>query len=855
MRPSKSIFSLASGTSFPWWCFVLLIVLGQLIISFGKEMIGDGHHILGVFLALSGGSALVWFAKPIVDDYWNHPIPLLPWQSVMIPVVLVMLFFAVSLLNYKIIQIGYDADETLEFGLVGLPAYKYGWIWWGGYDETLTHNINAFLCRLFSIRFETFKLTAFFFRTAAGIFLWLLATELFGKKVGFWSGLIVVSSTMYMCSLDSVIKEISVPAVFLACLFFTFYGLRTANRYTLLLGGICAGVVPYTYISKVSMAVVLLCWPFFAFASREKTYSIKVAGRNFWWWIIGFLIFVSPFFYYLVRYPHAQVLAGHVVDQSSWHKGGPFLIIQTFWVTFLGIMHKGDSWMTRNYNAHPMLWWLWAIPFWIGLPMMLQRLRESRMAIPLLLMTTSLGLASLNYLYAPNFKLSRPTMLLSILPAAIGIDFLATTLVWHFRRRIFQWTPLIFFLCSFSYGWSELKTVAINPLSWWFRDNIKYREDFIRAHPQSRFFGVGTYITDTRPESPITEIITLRHLLETPHKGHDIIFLFPSGREAWERTLIDFWKTLYPGGESQTHTVSVEGGRWPVMNSYKLPASKYWFLPSIPETADPIQKASLWWQRAVLLQKHHLTLEAWRDALEAAHLVPSYYSKADLLLGNNKGREGRLAILIHGKLWNEACAELNFWAKKSFLLPLESAWLDFLNSHGLEMKVFATYTATADPPLAVFRQYFPEIHLGYAEAVIRRRLFFASRAEGQLYVPKEGFYRFERLRAVGNPQKIMLDQTPIFEFSNQHNDFIQSEPIFLKRGLHAFTAETCTPYCFEGEPPVLPCIPDSLSYLYNLNVCWSLKWQYEQDPFTLIPPQYLYAPGAKETPLPPPFKF
>src|SRR3989338_3153252 len=174
MRPSKSIFSLASGT---WGCFVLLIVVGQFIISFGKERIGDGHPILGVFLALSGGFALVWLAKPTVDNYWSHPIPSLPWQSVMIPVVLVMLLFAVSLLNYKTIQIGYDADETLEFGLVGLPAYKYGWLWWGGYDEMLTHNINALLCRLFSIRFETFKLTAFLFRTSAVIFLWLLATE------------------------------------------------------------------------------------------------------------------------------------------------------------------------------------------------------------------------------------------------------------------------------------------------------------------------------------------------------------------------------------------------------------------------------------------------------------------------------------------------------------------------------------------------------------------------------------------------------------------------------------------------------------------------------------------------------
>ncbi len=837
---------------FHWGWFLSLIILGQLILSFGANFVGDGHQILGVFVAFTGSIILVQFAKPAIQNYWDHPIILSRRQINGITFTVLILFLTMSLLNYWTIQIGYDADEILEFGLVGLPAYKHGWLWWAANDETLTHNINAFVCHLFSIRFGSFKLTALFFRTGAGIFAWLLATELFGKKVGLWCGLILTSSVMYLCSFDSVIKEISVPMVFLACLFFTFRGLRTTEVWSLFAGGLCAGLVPYTYVTRIAMAGVFLCWPFLALMDQQKTYSLKNPGRKLLWWVGGFLLLIIPFVYYLVKYPKTLIWQSHVLSQSAWYHGGLFGVFQNMWSNVLAIMFQGDPFFTRNFDRCPMLWWPWACAFWIGLAMMLQRIRESRMAIPLLLMATLIGMAGLTYVGTPNFKFSRTAMLLATFPAALGIDFLAVEITRRFRRSILLWTPLLLAAFSFQYGWHTLQTVMTHPVSWWFRDTIRPREAFVDAHPHHRIFGVGSYVTDMRAEGPVTEVSSLRQVLETPGDGRDVIFLFPDGREEWQRQMLTFWQAIYPGGQLQRHTVPVSNGNWPVFISYKLPASQYWFLPSVPTDINIAEQASIWWQRAELLHRHGLIFEAWCDALRAAHLDPRYYPRADHLLGNQNDFKGRLEILIRGNLWNEAGTELTLWEKKTPLTPQEASWLTFLTAHGLELRVYSTYTAS-EPVIASFRQYMPEIHIGYTQAIARKRLHFAARAEGQLYVPKAGHYRFEDLTNIGNAQTIAVDGVTVVDTSTHGFDVAQANPIYLKRGLHSFSAENCSPFRMEGagnKPAISICIPNSLSYLYGFDACWWLKWQYEQGPIERIPPEYLYAPGAHETPLP-----
>ncbi|GAF84219.1 unnamed protein product, partial [marine sediment metagenome] len=297
----------------------------------------------------------------------------------------------------------------------------------------------------------------------------------------------------------------------------------------------------------------------------------------------------------------------------------------------------------------------------------------------------------------------------------------------------------------------------------------------------------------------------------------------------------------------------IEGGRWPVFVSYRVPASKYWYLPRVDNAADFATQASVWWQRAALLHEHGLTLEAWRDALQACRLNSEYYSRSDRLLGNEGGRKGRLAILIRGRLWNEACAELEYWAKKSELTPHELLWRRFLEAHGLEMRVYSTYTASdPDSYLARFRQYFPAIHLGYSLAPRPFLPHLAARAEGRLYIPQDGLYRFGILTTLDSPLAIEIDGKRVHEFSRYRTDDGSNPPgIFLTRGMHAFLAENCILLRYDGVPPVRPCISDPLSYLYGFDVFWSLKWQYEDGEMTLIPPEYLYVSGAEMVARPP----
>ena len=831
-------------------------MLGQLTISFGEKILGGWHLILGVVVSFGSSLLLVFLARSSINDYCKDPIPVGKREGHLLGIVAVIFLIITSYLNYLIIRIGYADDETLEFFTLTLPAMQRGWLWWSACDETLTANISALVCRFLPLNFETIKLSALLMRTGGAIFAWLLATELFGKRVGFWCSCIIASSVMYMCAMNTVIKEISTPLVFFACLFFTFRGVRTGNRLFLLAGGLFAGLSCYTYVSRWGMLCALLLWPIITVLLREKTYSLKTARWRLLIWLAACALLATPYLYYHLRYPAASFASRSFQTASSWHRGGLPYLIKDAWLEFLAIVYSGDPWFTSNYDLKPMLWWPWACLFWVGLAIMLYRLRETRVLVPLLLMGTLIGMAGLNFVITPNFKVSRVAMLLSAIPAALAIDFLCTSfLPRNSARRFLQWSPLLLVACSTAYGSLKLKEVMTHPAGWWFRamSTVALREEFVFAHPEYRFYAVDTFVTDVRPGSTVTHLADLRQVLEAPGDGRDVVFLFQAGRAEWSQKLsflLKTWQSIYPGGEIEQHTVPVKGGRWPVLVSYRVPASRYWFLPPVDSSMDVAHQSATWWRRAELLNERGMKLEAWRDALRAAHIDTNYYTMADNMLDNQAGKQGRLDILLRGGLWNEARTELQFWSDRFKLTDVEASWLNFLKAHGLEMKVYSTYTAEGSACVARFRQYLPEIRLGQSALMINR-LHFAARAEGQIFAPKTGTYRFRETSSLDMPLKILVNGKTVLEFSRQRcDDSAYSPGVFLTRGLHSFVVENCTLNRYEGTPPVPAHVPDPLSYLYGFDVFWKLLWQYEEQEPTLIPPECLYAPGATETPRP-----
>ena len=830
------------------WLLLPIIILGQFMITLGRTA-EDPRLIVGVLLAAVGSLVLVWLARGQAQSYLATPEQISQRQGIFFNVVVVLLLLVTSWLNYTTVRIGFAEDERWEFTLMGLPAYMQGWQWWSAYDEPLVHNVNAGLCHLFGLRYDTFKLTAFFFRTGAGIFLWLLARELFGQRIGFWTGVILASSVMYMCSFNTVIKELSVPLVFLACVYFSLRGLRTRSAGNLLIGGLLAGLACYTYINRWAFLAALVCFAFATIIMRERTYAVTNAGKKPLLWLVGLLILATPGIYYQCLYPQASFFSEHATNHSAWHNGGALLLFKDVWLNLLAIVYRGDGWFTSNYALAPMLWWPWACAFWVGIGVMLLRLREARVYGPLLLMAALISFASLNYMYTPNFKLLRAAMLLAIIPAALGVDFLAAMLARGRRWPWLRWAPLLLMLLALGHGGFKLRTVMRNPASWWFyaANPVAPIEDFVFAHPQYRFFGVNQSITDPTPASRVTTIMDLRQVLETPVDGRDWVFLFQAGRQEYQQTLeanLKTWSNIFPGGAIKAHRFPVEGGQWLGFVSYQVPAARVWGLPLVNAAESHDAQAAAWWRRVVLWHKHGLVTEAWRDALQAAHLDPGYYERAEALLGNvSGGLDGRVDLLLKGHLWNEARVELEAYARNHTLGALQQSRLDFLKTRGLEMEVYATYTAGTSI-VARLRQYMPVAHAG--------GITFA-RAKGQVYAPRDGTYRFGAVGGgLDSAHKVTIDNKIVSEHS-RYRAYTGLMPIFLNKGLHAFEVENCAPWRNQGDSPFLTRPPDPLSHLYNFTACFTLQWQIENAPLTLIPPEFLYATGAMETPVPPGF--
>lgn len=831
---------------FPVWFWMGFagVALGQGLIVWGGALGFAIQLVVAPLLALAGG----WWAARRSDELDREILatsqPPRRWLYELLPTVLLV---AMSVFNFASDRIGFAEDEILEFLEVG-PAFDRPWLWWLGVNETLTSNLTAWACRWLPIRFETIKFVAFVARTTAGLLLWGLARELFGRRVAFWSALALAGSVLYVCSFNTVIKDVSSHMVFLACLYATLRGLRTGGRRWLFAGGLAAGLAAYTYPSKYGLWATLVVAVPVAFWLRDSVYNLRVHARRLWIWLAGAVLLAAPHFYYLLKYPAASFNTAHARNQSSLIAGGLPLLIKDTWTDTLAIVHRGDPWFTNNFNNEPALWWPWAILFWLGLGAMLRRWRETRAWLPLLFMAALIGLAGMNCLYTPNWKLSRTAMLLAFIPAGIGAELLIRRLTWG--RGTAGWA-LVAVIALLAAGRAVVVCgeQARHPASWWFRamTPMAPREAFVRAHDDCRFIGIGVALTDVRPGSPMLSLHSLRQLLETPGDGRDVMFMFPAGRQEWEpriQALVRFWTALYPGGQLQRHFEPVRGGNWPVFITYRIPAARYWALPPV----DPTNESRSRMDRAQVLLTHGLQQEAWREGMRAIAADAVLAQRVDAMLGNRDGADGRLRTLVGYGLYDEARREL---ARLYASGALPTAWKDwhrYLDQHGLEFEVFGTYEPSGDI-VQTGRLYSAEVALGMKSFVNGPSFHFAMRATGGLWVETPGTYRFE----VGSPLwrcSMKLDGEVLFEFSETRCDAPPSREVVLTRGAHRLEITVLPPMFRTGRPPVPLARIEPLNGRYGFDSHWAFKWQIGNSPMVSVPASNLLAPDADYVPMP-----
>lgn len=171
----------------------------------------------------------------------------------------------------------------------------------------------------------------------------------------------------------------------------------------------------------------------------------------------------------------------------------------------------------------------------------------------------------------------------------------------------------------------------------------------------------------------------------------------------------------------------------------------------------------------------------------------------------------------------------------------------------MEMRWYSTFTAS-EPARRVVRQYMPTMHLGLRSLSSALHLCgaFPARVTGRLFIPHDGNYSFDVIGGDQQAKTIMIDGETVQEVScrDLSRSYVRSRTVHLTRGMHEFMAENCTFLRYRGEIPQPPLDPDPLNFLYGFEPCWELTWQVEDGPIVPIPPEFLYAPDASETPMP-----
>ncbi len=280
---------------------------------------------------------------------------------------------------------GLNPDEAMNGNdaLASLASGQFSVFYPENYGrEGLFVWIVALSLKLFGVSAQALRYPSAVIGTLTIATVYLLASELHGKRAAVLSSLLTAVSFWHVSFSRMSLRAILVPLLMSLALGMLLRGLRTRSAPLVLLAGALFGLGVYSYIAFraafLLLAATLLLVPRESWPSAAGT--LRTARRARWWPLGGFLAVIGivslPLLAYAIRQPeafgsrvrHVSILAAEDPPAALWQSA-----VSTAGMFFL----KGDSNPRHSYRRAPVLPTAVSPFFALGLA-----LAVTRMAVP-----------------------------------------------------------------------------------------------------------------------------------------------------------------------------------------------------------------------------------------------------------------------------------------------------------------------------------------------------------------------------------------------------------------------------------------------------------------------------------------
>ena len=242
------------------------------------------------------------------------------------------------------------------------------------------------------------------------------------------------------------------PLVLAICFALLWWGWRRRSIWPTVAAGVCAGVLPYTYIAARFVPILFLLFglsflPLFTSRTRGRL----VAGRlNRHIWRVGVFLgaaalVAAPILIYFALHPeHFLARSSQVsVFHPSRSQGEPFrVLLLNVWEHLLSFGILGDRYWRYNFPGKPMLNLGEAFFFWLGVGIAIRRWRQPVFRLLLLWLGVLLMPAMLARDSVPHTLRMIGAVPAIYLLAAFGAWEVFQLLQRQFPRRAANWTAI-----------------------------------------------------------------------------------------------------------------------------------------------------------------------------------------------------------------------------------------------------------------------------------------------------------------------------------------------------------------------------------------------------------------------------
>lgn len=256
---------------------------------------------------------------------------------------------------------GEDALRALETG-------RYQWFYTANNGrEGLFINFIAFFFSLFGASILTLKLPAIIFSTLTIWGTYLVAKEIFNRRLALVSAFLTAFSFWAINFGRISFRANMLPAILAFSFYFLFKGLRTKKWWDFLAGGAIFGLGMHSYISWRIAPVMLVVFIGFLILSRKN--FLKEYWKSMLIFLIASLVIASPMFYIFYQHPeYLESRSAAVSIFSSEVNNGSAVIafLKSFSLSLIKYNLVGDMNWRHNFPPYPILDPLSGIAFLFG---------------------------------------------------------------------------------------------------------------------------------------------------------------------------------------------------------------------------------------------------------------------------------------------------------------------------------------------------------------------------------------------------------------------------------------------------------------------------------------------------------